>query len=67
MTLPIERTWAVLNTQHRILELTKYTHGKSETMLIPREQLRQLVLGLKHYPSKFDMNEAANLAPDIFG
>lgn len=35
MTLPIERTNAILNTEKRILALTPYLHGESESVRVP--------------------------------
>lgn len=67
MTLPIERTNAILNTETRVKMLTPYIHGETEAVRVPRDLLRQIVLGLKHYPTRFELNELANASPEILG
>lgn len=63
MTLPMERRFAVLNTEKFLLELC----NPSETPRIPkaiRERARSL---LRHYPNNYDMERAKEMAPKIFG
>lgn len=60
MTIPIERTWSVLNTRGFLLELI----DPKKTPRIPsklRKQARQL---LKHYPSEFDMQNCKDSFDD---
>ena len=62
MTLPDERYRAVL-WAGRFLERLSYS---SETKRIPlkiRQEARSI---LRHFPSNWDMNRAADAAPDVF-
>lgn len=63
MTLPIERRNAVLYTERFLLDLC----NPSETPKVPkhiRDRARSL---LRHYPSEYYMERAAEDAPKIFG
>jgi len=63
MTMPRERKVAVKNTEAFLLSLC----NPKETPRVPqaiRQRARSL---LKHYPSDYDMEEAAELAPSVFG
>ena len=63
MTMPRERTVAVKNTEAFLLSLC----NPKETPRVPqaiRQRARSL---LKHYPSDYDMEEAAMLVPSVFG
>ena len=51
MTLPHERTNAVLNTEQFLLDLL----DPKKTPRIPKEIRRRAGRLLKHYPSKYDM------------
>lgn len=63
MTMPRERKVAVKNTEAFLLALC----DADETPGVPSEiRLRARSL-LKHYPSDYDMEEAAELAPSVFG
>ena len=56
MTIPIERTNAVLNTEQFLLDLCQ----PSKTPRVPktvREQARRL---LRHYPRKYDLDSVVN-------
>ena len=63
MTLPYERRWAVERTEKFLLSLC----NPKETPRVPksiREQARSL---LRHYPHKYDLEQAAEQAPNVFG
>ena len=59
MTLPDERYRAVVQTQRFLLEILT-------TPRVPKTIKDQARVCLRHYPSDFDMNRAAEGAPDIF-
>lgn len=61
--MPRERKVAVKNTEAFLLALC----NPKETPRVPkaiRQRAKQL---LKHYPSDYYMEEAAELAPSVFG
>jgi hypothetical protein len=63
MTMPRERKVAVKNTEAFLLALC----DPKETPRVPkaiRQRARSL---LRHYPNDYCMEEAAKLAPSIFG
>lgn len=63
MTLPIERKHAVKNTEMFLKSLC----DSKQTPRVPlyiRDRARAL---LKHYPMDYDMERAAESAPEIFG
>jgi len=63
VTMPRERKIAVKNTEAFLLSLC----DPKETPRVPRAiRLRARSL-LKHYPSDYCMEEAAELAPSVFG
>lgn len=53
MTLPIERTLAVKNTENFLCSLC----DPKKTPRVPKEIREQARSLLRHYPSKFDMDE----------
>jgi len=59
MTLPDERYRAVVQTQRFLLQILT-------TPRVPKAIKDQARSCLRHYPSDFDMNRAAEGAPDIF-
>lgn len=62
MTLPHERTRAVLETRRFLIAL-----GDPKSMRrIPRHIRRQALALLKHYPSNYDMQGASFGAPAVF-
>lgn len=63
MTLPIERKHAVINTEQFLKDLM----DPSKTPRVPKNIREQAYRCLKHYPSTYYMEEAADLAPEIFG
>lgn len=63
MTLPIERTNAVLRVEQFLLDLM----DPKKTPRVPKEIRVHAWRCLKHYPSKYDMENAGNEAPKVFG
>jgi hypothetical protein len=59
MTLPDERYRAVVQTQRFLLEILT-------TPRVPKAIKDQARSCLRHYPSDYDMNRAAEDAPDVF-
>jgi hypothetical protein len=59
MTLPDERYRAVVQTQRFLLKILT-------TPRVPKAVKDEARACLRHYPSDFDMNRAAEGAPDIF-
>ena len=62
MTIPVERTHAVLNTEAFLYRLL----DPADTPRVPsrvRDEARRL---LRHYPSENDMVLAASAAPSVF-
>lgn len=67
MTLPDERTRAVLAMAEAVIALGPYMHGNSDGVRVQRELLRRLHTCLRHYPTPLDMQNAAEHAPMVFG
>ena len=59
MTLPDERYRAVIQTQKFLLQILK-------TPRVPKSIKDNARYCLRHYPSEYDMNKAAQTSPDIF-
>ena len=59
MTLPDERYRAVVQTQRFLLEILT-------TPRVPKAIKDRARACLRHYPSDWDMNRAAEGAPDVF-
>jgi hypothetical protein len=59
MTLPDERYRAVVQTQRFLLQILT-------TPRVPKAIKDQARACLRHYPSEWDMEQAAEGAPDIF-
>jgi hypothetical protein len=59
MTLPDERYRAVVQTQRFLLRILT-------TPRVPKAVKDEARACLRHYPSDFDMNRAAEGSPDIF-
>ena len=59
MTLPDERYRAVMQTQKFLLEILN-------TPRVPKAIKDGARHCLRHYPSEYDMNKAAQTSPDIF-
>ena len=62
MTLPDERYRAVVQTRRFLLDLCNTQHTPRVPKLI-RDTARSM---LRHYPSDYDMNRAAQAAPEVF-
>ena len=62
MTLPDERYRAVVQTRSFLFDLCNPQHTPRVPKLI-RDTARSM---LRHYPSDWDMNRAAEGAPDVF-
>lgn len=68
MTLPTERTRAIINTYDIAREVTSIRLGKSgESVKVPRHLLNALDAALRHYPTDLELRHAAIAAPHIFG
>ena len=63
MTLPYERKWAIDNTRIFLYNLL----DPKKTPRVPKEVRKEAYRCLRHYPSKYHMEEAKKQAPDIFG
>lgn len=61
MTLPYERTRAVINTRDFLVRLCC-----GEIRRIPGEVRQEARRLLKHYPSPLDLSQAAEASPDVF-
>ena len=62
MTLPDERYRAVVQTRRFLLDLCNPEHTPRVPKLV-RETARSM---LRHYPSDWDMQRTARMAPDVF-
>lgn len=62
MTLPDERYRAVVQTRRFLLDLCNRQHTPRVPKLV-RETARAM---LRHYPSDWDMQQAAENCPDVF-
>ena len=63
MTLPYERKRAVLQTG----EFLKDLMDPKKTPRVPKEIRKQAYRCLRHYPLTYEMERAAEQAPDVFG
>jgi hypothetical protein len=63
MTIPLERTRAVLQTKEFLLELQDPTKSPG----VPEEVRREANRLLRHFPSTWDLNAAHRGAPDWWG
>lgn len=66
MTVPHERTRAVLELAKEVQLLAPYMHGKGATVRIPRESLTRLHGWLRHYPSPCEITMTADKCPDLW-
>lgn len=66
MTLPSERTRAVVEMANEVLDLRQYLAGRGETARVPREKLRRLHHWLRHYPMPSELDQTAMLAPHLW-
>ena len=63
MTLPDERTRAVLHTEQFLHSLL----DPKLTPRVPRDVRKQALRCLRHYPAAYYIETAARFVPDIFG
>jgi hypothetical protein len=63
VTLPVERTRAVLWTRKFLFDLL----DPRKTPRVPRSVRRTAASLLRHYPWTSDMIEVSRRAPDVFG
>lgn len=63
MTLPYERKIAVNRTREFLHELL----DPKKTPRVPKAVRQDAYRCLKHYPLQFEMERAAEQAPDVFG
>lgn len=62
MTLPDERYRAVTRAREFLLELL----DPKKTPRVPRAVRQTALRVLRHYPHDFEMERAAEIAPDVF-
>jgi hypothetical protein len=65
MTLPNERTRAVINTHDFLVRLIS-PYNKDGIKKIPKAVRQEAMWLLRHYPMPFDLYAAAKGAPDVF-
>ena len=63
MTMPNERTRAVLYTEQFLVALL----NAAETPRVPLEVRRRAARCLRHYPHPYEMKQAAKDVPNVFG
>ena len=63
MTIPIERTRAVIYTQLFLFDLL----DPQKTPKVPGDIRKRALRCLRHYPFKSDMLRASKKLPDVFG
>jgi hypothetical protein len=66
MTLPNERTRAVVEMGREVQTFAPYAYGSSETVRVPREKIRRLLGWLRHYPMPCEISWTAERAPDLW-
>jgi hypothetical protein len=66
MTLPNERTRAVNEMARAVMALAPYLHGQSNTVRVPRDNLRGLHALLRHYPTPQDLAMTAKKCPELW-
>lgn len=65
MTLPYERTRAVVNTHDFLVRLLS-PYNENGIKRIPKAVRQEALWLLRHYPQPYDIYAAAKCAPDIF-
>jgi len=63
MTMPRERRQAVIRTEKFLIDLM----DPKTTPRVPKEIRKKAAQCLRHYPTDYDMNLAAEQAPNVFG
>jgi hypothetical protein len=63
MTMPCERTWAIRNTNQFLIDLL----DPKKTPRVPSAIRKEAYRCLRHYPGQYHMEQAQQLAPQVFG
>jgi hypothetical protein len=63
VTTPVERTWAVQNTERFLMDLL----DPKKTPRIPKAIRRRAASMLRHFPSKYYRDKPQELAPEVWG
>jgi hypothetical protein len=63
MTMPVERTYSLMNTREFLLSLI----DTSKTKRVPKEIRRKAYYCLRHYPHQYELEEISKKCPDILG
>jgi hypothetical protein len=63
MTIPSERTHAVLATRNFMLDLLR----AKDTPRVPRAIRERALRCLRHYPGEYEMERVAAMAPESWG
>ena len=61
--MPIERTWAINNTKQFLVDLM----DPKKTPRVPKAIRTEAYRCLRHYPGQYHMEQAQQLAPQVFG
>jgi hypothetical protein len=61
--MPRERRQAVIRTEKFLIDLM----DPKKTPRVPKEIRKKAAQCLRHYPTDYDMNLAAEQAPNVFG
>ena len=61
--MPIERTWAIKNTKQFLVDLM----DPKKTPRVPSSVRKEAYRCLRHYPGDYYMEQAQELAPEVFG
>ena len=70
MTIPIERSQAVVQMGDAAISLLEYAQPKIEGevyIAVPAEIVRAICGALRHYPNAFDLEQSARELPTIWG
>lgn len=67
LTLPYERTRAVLKLGEAVSDLMPLIHRRGEHVKVEREKIVRLVRWLRHYPTEGDVALTAELCPELWG
>ena len=67
MTIPAERTRAVIETERAVSMLLNFTVGKADNALVPRDLLRKILLLQRHYPTPSEMLITHDKCPELWG
>lgn len=67
MTVPTERTRAVIKLGEAVTELVPLINRRGDYVRVEKETIRNLVRWLRHYPTVGDMAMSADYLPEIWG